>query len=175
VFDELDFLLINKLQQDARKPVAQLARELGRPTATVRDRLRRLENMSVIQGYTAVIDLAQIGFPIKALIHVSVSERIVDPDEFVEALGRIPEVVSADLVTGDYEAVVTVRVRDIEHLRRILYDDIPQIPGVTSTNTSIVLLERQMGSGHPRSLAPPTTYENTRCTPVERYKEGLKS
>jgi Lrp/AsnC family leucine-responsive transcriptional regulator len=155
VFDELDFLLINKLQQNARKPVAQLARELGRPTATVRDRLRRLENMSVIQGYTAVIDLAQIGFPIKALIHVSVSERIVDPDEFVEALGRIPEVVSADLVTGDYEAVVTVRVRDIEHLRRILYDDIPQIPGVTSTNTSIVLLERQMGSGHPRSLAPP--------------------
>jgi Lrp/AsnC family leucine-responsive transcriptional regulator len=155
VFDKLDFLLINKLRQDARKPVAQLARELGRPTPTVRDRLRRLENMGVIQGYTAVIDVAKIGFPIKALIHVSVLERIVNPDEFLDALERIPEVVSADLVTGDYEAVVTVRVRDIEHLRRILYDDIPQIPGVTSTNTSIVLLERQMGSGHPRSLAPP--------------------
>jgi DNA-binding Lrp family transcriptional regulator len=111
--------------------------------------------MGVIQGYTAVIDVAKIGFPIKALIHISVLERIVNPHEFLDALGQIPEVVSADLVTGDYEAVVTVRVRDIEHLRRILYDDIPQIPGVTSTKTSIVLLERQMGSGHPRSLAPP--------------------
>jgi Lrp/AsnC family leucine-responsive transcriptional regulator len=143
MLDELDFLLIDELAKDARKPVAQLARELRRPTATVRDRLRRLENKGVIQGYTAVIDVAKIGCPVKAFIHVSVSERIVNPDEFLEALGRIPEVAGADLVTGDYEAVVTVRVRDIEHLRRILYDDIPQVHGVTGTNTSIVLLERR--------------------------------
>lgn len=142
MLDEFDFALIAKLQEDARKPVTQMAKELRRPTATVRDRLRRLEDWAVIQGYTAVIDVAKIGFPIKALIHVSVSERIVKPDEFLDAMGQIPEVASGDLVTGDYEAVVTVHVRDIEHLARILYEDIPQIPGVTATNTSVVLLGR---------------------------------
>ena len=143
MLDEFDFALVGKLKENARKPVTQLARELRRPTATVRDRLRRLEDMGVIQGYTAVIDLAKVGFPIKALVHVSVAERIVKPSEFLDALGQIPEVASADLVTGDYEAVVTVHVRDIEHLSRILYEDIPQVPGITATNTSVVLLGRQ--------------------------------
>lgn len=143
MLNEFDFALIDKLQENARKPVTQLARELRRPTATVRDRLRRLEDMGVIQRYTAAIDLAKIGFPMKALIHVSVTERIVQPTEFLDVLGQIPEVASADLVTGDYEAVVTVHVRDIEHLSHILYEDIPQVPGITATNTSVVLLGRQ--------------------------------
>jgi DNA-binding Lrp family transcriptional regulator len=143
MLDELDLSLIHKLQEDARKPTAQLARELGRPTATVRDRLRRLKEESVILGYTTVIDVAKVGFPIKAIVHISTSEQAVDPDVFFEALGQIPEVASAHLITGSYEAEVIVYVRDIEHLSRILYEDFRQVPGVTGTNTSIVLRENR--------------------------------
>jgi DNA-binding Lrp family transcriptional regulator len=140
LLDELDFALIAQLQENARKPVTQLAKELKRPTATVRDRLRRLEDSGIIQGYTAVIDTAKIGFLVKALVHVFTSGQAVDPDEFLQQVGQIPEVASADLVTGDFEAVVTVHVRDIEHLSRILYKDLRRVPGVTGTTTSIVLL-----------------------------------
>ena len=143
MLDQLDFALIAQLQQNARKPVTQLARELKRPTATVRERLGRLEDSGVIQGYTAVIDTAKIGFLIKALVNVSTSGQAVDPDEFLHGLGQIPEVASADLLTGDFEAVVTVHVRDIEHLSRILYKDLREVPEVTGTTTSIVLLGRQ--------------------------------
>jgi len=143
MLDELDFALIAQLQEDARKPVTQLAEELKRPTATVRDRLRRLEDSGVIQRYTAVIDTAKIGFLVKALVHISTSGQTVDPDEFLHDVGQIREVASADLVTGDFEAVVTVYVRDIEHLSRILYRDLRRVPGVTGTTTSIVLLGRQ--------------------------------
>ena len=143
MFDELDFLLIDQLQKNARKPVAQLARELGWPTATVRDRLRRLEDQGVILGYTTVIDVAKIGFPIKALVHINTSEQAVAPDAFLSALGQIPEVASAELITGSYEAEVTVYVRDIEHLSHILYKDLREVPGVTGTNTSIVLREQR--------------------------------
>ena len=152
MLDELDFALIEKLQQNGRKPITQISRELGRPTPTVRDRLRHLERMGIIQGYTAVIDVAKIGFPIKALVHINTLEQAVDQDAFLDALGQIPEVASADLITGDYEAEVTVYVRDIEHLSRILYGDLRQVPGVTGTNTSIVLrghrwqIPRQSGS-----------------------------
>jgi len=143
MLDELDFALIAQLQENARKPVTQLAKELRRPTATVRERLSRLEDSGVIQGYTAVIDTAKIGFPIKALVNVSTSGQAVDPDEFLRGLGQIPEVASADLVTGDFEGVVTVHVRGIEHLSRILYKDLREVPEVTGTTTSIVLLGRQ--------------------------------
>ena len=50
---------------------------------------------------------------------------------------------SADLINGDYEAVITVHVRDIEHVSRTLCEDTRQVPGVTGTNTPIVLLGRQ--------------------------------
>ena len=143
MLDELDFALIAQLQENARKPVTQLAKELKRPTATVRERLSRLEDSDVIQGYTAVIDTAKIGFLIKALVNVSTSGQAVDPDEFLRGLGAIPEVASADLLTGDFEAVVTVHVRDIQHLSRILYKDLREVPEVTGTTTSIVLLGRQ--------------------------------
>jgi len=143
MLDQLDFALIAQLQEDARKPVTQLAEELKRPTATVRDRLRRLEDSGVIERYTAVIDTAKIGFPIKALVHVSTSGEAVDPDQFLQAVGQIPEAASAELVTGDFEAIVTVHVRDIEHLSRILYKDLRQLPWVRGTTTSIVLIGRQ--------------------------------
>ena len=143
MLDQLDIALTAELQEHGRASVAELARKLKKPRATVRDRLRRLEHVGAIEGYTAVIDMGKIGFPIKAIIRVHVSERIVKPQDFLDALGQIPEVASADLVTGEHEAVVTVRVRDIEHLSRVLYEDMRQIPGVTGTNTSIVLLGRQ--------------------------------
>lgn len=154
MLDDLDFALIALLQENARTPVTQLAQQLKRPTATVRDRLRRLEDSGVIQGYTAVVDVAKIGFLIKALIHISTSGQAVEPDEFLHGVGEIPEVASADLVTGDFEALVTVHVRDIKHLSRILYEDLRRVPGVTGTTTSIVLLGRRWNAPRPEAVAP---------------------
>jgi DNA-binding Lrp family transcriptional regulator len=155
LLDKLDLLLLTKLQNDARKPISQLARELGKPTPTIRDRVKRLENKGIIREYSAVIDVSKLGFPIKALIHVSVSGRVINSDEFLNALELIPEVSSVDLLTGDYEAVVVLHVHDIEHLRRLVYEDIPRVPGVTGTNTSIVL--QQAHWKIPRSFNSPST------------------
>jgi DNA-binding Lrp family transcriptional regulator len=154
VLDELDFALIARLQENARRPVTQLAKELKRPTATVRDRLRRLEDSGVIQGYTAVIDTTKVDLLVKALVHVSTSGQAVDPDEFLRAVGQIPQVTSANLVTGDYEAVLTVYVRDVQHLAQVLYQDLRRVPGVTGTTTSIVLLGREWNVPRPEAVGP---------------------
>lgn len=154
MLDELDTAIIEKLQEDARRPTTQIARELGHPTATVRDRIKRLEDGGVIKGYTAVIDMGRVGSPIKALVHISTSGRAVKPDAFLEALGKIPEVASVDLVTGSYEAMVTLYVRDIEHLSHLLYDQLIQIPGVVGTNTSIALVRRKWQIPRPTESPP---------------------
>jgi DNA-binding Lrp family transcriptional regulator len=154
MLDELDAAIIDELQRDARRPTTQIARELGHPTATVRDRIKRLEDRGVIQGYTAVVDMAKVSLPIKALVHISTSGRAVKPDAFLEAIGKIPEVASADLVTGSYEAMVTLYVRDIEHLSHLLYDQLIQIPGVVGTNTSIALVRRKWQIPRPIDSPP---------------------
>lgn len=143
MLDELDLALLRKLEEDGRKPVTQLSRELGRPTPSIRDRLRRLEETGIIKGYTAILDTTQLGMPIKALILLSTSERTVDPESFLEALETIPEVTSVDLITGTYEAVATVHARDMAHLSDLLYHSFRSIPGITGTNTAVVLHGRQ--------------------------------
>lgn len=154
LLDELDLALIARLQRNAREPVTQLAQALKRPTATVRDRLRRLEESGIIQGYTVRIDMAKVGLPVKALVYISTSGQAVDPDEFLHAVGQIPELSSASLVTGEYEAVLTILARDVKHLSRILYEDLRRVPAVTGTTTSIVLLGRQFDVPRPQSIPP---------------------
>jgi Lrp/AsnC family transcriptional regulator, regulator for asnA, asnC and gidA len=141
MFDELDLFLIDALQKDARIPITQLARQLGQPIPTIRDRLKRLEKKGIIKGYTATIDLNKIGLSIKAIIQVRVSGVVTDPNIFLTELSQIPEVESAYLVTGDYEAVVILNVKNVEHLRSIIYERIPKVPGVSGTNTMLVLSE----------------------------------
>lgn len=143
MIDELDYAVIEKLLENSRKPATQIALELGRPTATIRDRINNLEESGIIKGYTVHVDLTRLGYEIKAIIHISVLNHIIDPQEFFEALRKIPEVASVQLLTGDYEAVVTVYVHNVDHLQRILYQEILKVPWISSTNTSIVLLEQE--------------------------------
>jgi Lrp/AsnC family transcriptional regulator, leucine-responsive regulatory protein len=149
VLDELDLLLIHLLQQDAQQPITQLARHLSRPIPTIRDRIKRLEKMSVIKGYTAVVDPARIGLPIKAIIQIKVSGVVKDSDALLSVLGNIAEVEHAYLITGDFEAIVVVNVQDVEHLRRLLYEVLPKVPGVSGTNSMLVLCEAKGKSPSP--------------------------
>jgi DNA-binding Lrp family transcriptional regulator len=155
LFDDLDYALIDELQQDARKPITQLARKLGLPIPTVRDRIKRLEKKGVIKGYAAIVDQSKIGSPIKAIIQIGVSVAVTNSVEFLAALGKIPGVESAYLVTGSFEAVVILHVHDVEHLRQIIYEEIPKIPGASGINTMIVLSDahwiapRQIPSSSP--------------------------
>jgi len=157
MLEESDLDLLAELQKNCRRPITQIAQCLGRPTATVRDRVKRLEEMGVIRGYSADIDPVALGYSLQALIQITVEEKIINPEQFITALGLIPEVESARLVTGDYEALVTVRVESIDHLRRILYEDILKVPWVTKTNTSVVLLEHNwpIARGRLRSATVP--------------------
>ena len=143
MIDELDYAVIQKLLENSRKPATQIALELGRPTATIRDRINNLELSGIIRGYSINVDLAKLGYDIKAIIHISVMNHIIDPQEFFEALRNITEVASVQLITGDYEAVVTIYVHNVDHLQKILYQEILKVPWISSTNTSIVLLEQE--------------------------------
>lgn len=152
--DDLDLLLISEMQKDAQKPITQLARQLARPIPTIRDRIKRLEKMGMITGYSALIDVAKIGFPIKAFIQLKVSGMIPDSNEFLSALGAIPEVESAYLITGDFEAVTIVNVKDMEHLRRLLYEAFPKVAGVSGTHSMLVLCEAHWQTPRPIPSPP---------------------
>jgi Lrp/AsnC family transcriptional regulator for asnA, asnC and gidA len=138
--DDLDIAILDQLEKDGRMPFTELAKTLGKPTSTVRDRVQRLEQSGVIRGYSADIDLGKLGYAIKAVVQTSRDQRVPVQD-LLDSVARVAEIERVQLMTGETDELITIYVRDVDHLRRFLYDDIVQLPGISRTSSTIVLHE----------------------------------
>jgi DNA-binding Lrp family transcriptional regulator len=138
--DDLDLAILAALEENARIPVSELARRLDAPGSTIRDRMQRLEKGGVILGYTARIDATKLGLGIKAILQVARDARF-SLDEFHRESADLPAATLVQLVTGQTDELITVYAADVAQLKEIIYDVVGALPGVTRSNTAIVLEE----------------------------------
>lgn len=150
--DEIDRHLIAGLQSRGRSTYAELARLVGLSSASVHERVRRLEENRTILGYAATVSPAALGLGVCALISVHLTDS-AGRDEVAEALQRIPAIEDCWSVAGDEAFVVKVRVPDVDALERTLAA-LGHIPGVARTRTTVVLSTRW--EGRPAGGAEPT-------------------
>jgi Lrp/AsnC family leucine-responsive transcriptional regulator len=144
MLDRTDLRLLKELQEDARTPVAELARRVALSPPSVTMRLRRMEDAGVITGYRAVIDPRLLGYQLGVLIRIRPAPRNI---EVVAELARqTEEVVECHRVTGDDCFVMTAYVRDVEHLEELIDTFTPH----GQTTTSIM-----QSSPVPRRALPP--------------------
>jgi DNA-binding Lrp family transcriptional regulator len=137
--DEVDQRIITLLTGDARLSARAIARELGMSPGAISDRIERLETSGIITGYHASVDIAALGYPMRATVGVSVARGGETLDGVVEQLMGIRNVQTLKLVTGQWDLLVEIVVRDSAQLREVLIDTISATPGVTATNTLINL------------------------------------
>lgn len=135
--DEIDVKILELLQEDGRMQRSDIAEVVDLSISAVSDRMRKLEERGVIQGYRAVVDPKRLHLDITAFIRVSVegSERYSDFVGRVEAMKQVLEVHS---ITGEGSHLLKVRTKNTTTLERFL-SDIQSLPGITHTTTSIVL------------------------------------
>lgn len=136
--DEIDAILLDILQYNARTTQAELAKAVGLAPSAVLERLRKLEARGVIRDYIALIDPHAIDRGLLAFVAVRSVEHGPDMPSAIE-LARIPEVLEVHHVAGDDCYLLKIRARDAEHLGQILRQQIAATPNVTSTRTTIVL------------------------------------
>ena len=136
--DRIDAEILKVLQINGRIPVTQLSAQLKIPHATARDRIRKMEEAGVIEGYTVLINPAEVGFLTSGFVQFTLDQQ-VDLNRTVEALMNIEEVTEIYVLTGDIDALVRIWARDIEHLRRILYEKFNVVPGMIRTSTTVIL------------------------------------
>jgi Lrp/AsnC family transcriptional regulator, leucine-responsive regulatory protein len=138
--DKLDVALLGLLAVDGRASQRSLAASLGVSTPTVSERMSRLERAGVITGYAAQVDWAAIG--ITETVYLSVTAAAgYDVATIMQELWQIPQVQDVNLVTGDLDLLVRLRVRDNNHLRSLLMDQIWQIDGIQRTSTMTSMAE----------------------------------
>lgn len=130
--DLLDWRLLQALQRDARASYAELGRLVGLSPPAVTERVRRLEEAGVIQGYRAIVDPAKVGLGITAVVRVRCSGEICG--RLGSLIAHIPEVIDCRRVTGEDSGVLTVVAASIPHLQEV----IDQLVTFGSTTTLVV-------------------------------------
>ena len=138
--DEMDRKILSFLVKDARMPFLEIARECGVSGAAIHQRVRKLEDLGIIPGFSAMVKPTALGFPVCAFIMMNISEAN-KYNEVVAALKMIPEVVECHFITGHSSMILKIYCSDYDHLMEVILNTIQKIPSVESTETMISLNE----------------------------------
>ena len=136
--DVIDHRLVQRLQQDGRATQLELAREVGLSQPSVAERLRKLEERGVITGYAAKVDAKQLGKDVTAFVGVSI-EHPRYFERFAEAVLSLDDVLECHRVAGEDSYLLKVKTADTRTLDELLVKTLRTLPGVTRTQTTIVL------------------------------------
>jgi Lrp/AsnC family leucine-responsive transcriptional regulator len=119
--DEIDVRLLGELQTDADRPNVELARIVGLSPAATLNRVRRLKESGVIREITARIDSAAAGFSLQVFVLVTLARHEPAAERrFAEAVHALPQVIAADSIAGEVDAILQVVARDVEDLQVVL-------------------------------------------------------
>lgn len=136
--DSVDRKLLTLLSTDSRVSQRKLAAELHMSPPAVGERIARLERAGVIRGYTVDIDWSVLGC---SVVYLTVAATPGAAAGVVRGLYAIPEVEDVVVITGSFDLLARLRVRDHEHLRRVLMSEIWKIDGLQRTETFLGLGE----------------------------------
>jgi len=119
--DEIDIRLLTELQRDADRTNVQLARAVGLSPAATLHRVRRLKASGLVRAITARLDADAAGFPLQVYVAVTLQRHDDSTHRrFAEAVRAMPEVIAADWVTGETDAMLIVVAREVAELQRLL-------------------------------------------------------
>lgn len=153
MINEIDRQILMILQQNARTSNAELARQVGMVPSAVLERVRKLEERGIIEGYGVRLNGRKLGLGLLAFVFVRTDDYVKD-DQTARNLAEIPEVLEVHHVAGEDCFLVKVRVEDTEQLGRILREKIAAIKSVRSTRTTIVLNTTKETQELPLGLEP---------------------
>jgi Lrp/AsnC family transcriptional regulator, leucine-responsive regulatory protein len=131
--DTLDLKILSCLDLDARRPFADLARELEVSQPTIADRVRRLESRGVVRGTMLCVDYARLGFTINAFVRLRSTPS--HQRGLVEVARDIPQIIEMHQLTGEDCMIARVVARSVDELGGIL----ERLAAFAQPNTSVVL------------------------------------
>lgn len=125
---------------DGRLTNSDLAARVGLSASPCWNRVKRLEDGGVIERYVAVVDNSALGLRDIVFVEITLDRHEEEVlERFGQALVRIPEVLEANLVTGEYDYLVKVAVADTADYERFLRQDLYKIGNIRQTRSTFSL------------------------------------
>lgn len=142
VLDELDRQILAIVQENGRISNAELAQRIHLSPPAAHARLKRLQARGVIRQFVALLDREQLGYDLMALIHVTLAQhQPARVQEFRAAIQTMPQVLECYHVTGEYDYLLKVVVRNRKELEQFLVETLTPAPGVGRIRTNLVFSE----------------------------------
>ncbi|HVR49751.1 MAG TPA: Lrp/AsnC family transcriptional regulator [Pseudorhodoferax sp.] len=140
--DRTDFRILQALQNDARLSSAELAERVALSPSPCWRRVKRLEEDGVILGYHAKVDEKQLGFHLKAFVHVSLDKKDhAHVRLFEEAVRANAQILACYCVSGRYDHQLVVVARTMEEFGDFVRLQVGALPNVKEVYTAFVLKE----------------------------------
>lgn len=131
--DNLNWKILKCLQQNARMSNAEIGRRVGVSSPAVSERIKKMEDAEIIQGYTTFVSPFEVGYQLKALITLRAFMGMLKP--FLEKVKTYDEVINCYRITGNENIVMEVVLKNQKHLEIF----IDQLISYGETKTQIVL------------------------------------
>jgi len=138
--DKLDLAILRELQKNGRITVTELASRVGLSKTPCQVRMRRLEELGYVMGYTALIDQKKLGSKHIAFVQVTMSDTKTKAlQAFNDAVRCIPEIEQCHMIAANFDYLLKVRTSDIDNYREVLGEKISNLPHVKQTSTFVVM------------------------------------
>lgn len=134
--DEIDLKLLEILEQDSRVPYRELASKFGVSVATICNRIKKLQELGVIEKFVIQVDYTKLGYNIRALVGVTVDSKTLH--ETLDGFRRMECVKKIYEVAGRYDFVLEILSKDTADLRTLLTEKMSNIIGVQRTETMVI-------------------------------------
>ena len=138
--DNVDIQILSQLQNNAKKPYTEVAKQAHVSSGTVHVRMNKLEKMGVVAGASLDLNLNKLGYTVSSFLGVFLAKSSLY-DQVANQLKTIREITSIHYTTGNYSMFVRVYAKNTDHLKDILHDKIQKVSGIERTETFVILEE----------------------------------
>ncbi len=138
--DKIDRKILQVLQANARASLQEIGQAVGLSHTPCWSRIKKMEESGVIEGYTVRLNAAALDLADTVLVQVTLDSHSDNTlEKFGETLAKIPEVIEAYLVSGDYDYLLRIAVSGTQDYERLLRERLYKIKGIRHSKSSFVL------------------------------------
>lgn len=138
--DRIDLNILKILQQEGRISYVELADKVGLSTTPCMERVKRLEQDNIIEGYQAKVNPSAVG--LNLLVFVEISLHYQSPsafDDFKKAVADLPNIMECHLISGQSDYLLKTRISEMSEYRQLLGDLLINLPGIKESKSYIVM------------------------------------
>jgi DNA-binding Lrp family transcriptional regulator len=139
-FDKIDRKILEILQKSAKITNAQLSKDIGLSPAPTLERVKKLENLGVINSYHAKLDISKIGLGVTTFVLVTLSGHNKENiDKFIEEINTVDEVIECHHITGAGDFILKIISKDIPAYQKLMLEKVSNIKVVDNMQSMVVL------------------------------------